>query len=40
MGAGMEYFMINFKMGEANFYTVYKRRQAINQIEAELARKT
>jgi len=40
MGAGMEYFMINFKMGEANFYTVYKRRQAINQIEAELARKS
>merc|ERR1712121_131126 len=39
MGAGMEFFMINFKMGEANFYTVYKQRQAINKIEAEVASK-
>jgi len=35
----MEFFMINFKMGEANFYTVYKQRQAINKIEAEVASK-
>jgi len=38
MGAGLEWFMINFKVGDANFYTTYKRRQAINKIEKELER--
>jgi len=33
MGAGLEWFMINFKVGEANFYTTYKRRQALNKID-------
>jgi len=36
LGAGLEWFMINFKMGDANFYTVFKRRQAIDIIEKEV----
>lgn len=35
-GAGLEFVMINLKVGEANFYTVFKRRQAINKIEDDL----
>jgi len=35
LGAGLEFSMINWTVGETNFYTVYKKRQATNQVESE-----
>ncbi|CAH1261964.1 SMIM4 [Branchiostoma lanceolatum] len=34
MGAGMEWFMINVRLGRETFYDVYRRKQAERQYEA------
>ncbi|KAF2882327.1 hypothetical protein ILUMI_23851 [Ignelater luminosus] len=36
LGAALEFSMINWKVGETNFYRTYKRRQAKNIVEKEL----
>lgn len=35
LGAGMEFFMIHFWVGEVNFYKTYKKRLALDIIEKE-----
>ncbi|KAJ3662122.1 hypothetical protein Zmor_006481 [Zophobas morio] len=37
LGAVLEYSMINWQVGETNFYRVYKIRQAKNIVEETLA---
>ncbi|CAH0546434.1 unnamed protein product [Brassicogethes aeneus] len=37
LGAALEFSMINWEVGETNFYKTYKRRQAKNIVEAQLA---
>jgi len=34
LGAALEFSMINWTVGETNFYRTYKRRQALDFIEA------
>ena len=36
LGAALEFSMINWTVGETNFYRTYKKRQVINAIETEL----
>ncbi|KAK5642712.1 hypothetical protein RI129_008879 [Pyrocoelia pectoralis] len=36
LGAALEFSMINWRVGEVNFYNTYKRRQAKDAIEKEL----
>jgi hypothetical protein len=36
LGAALEFSMINWTVGETNFYRTYKKRQVINAIESEL----
>ena len=33
LGAALEFSMINWTVGETNFYKTYKKRQAIDHIE-------
>jgi len=33
LGAALEFSMINWTVGETNFYSVYKKRQAIDHVE-------
>jgi len=33
LGAALEFSMINWTVGETNFYSVYKKRQAIDYVE-------
>lgn len=33
LGAGLEFSMINWTVGETNFYRTFKRRQAKNYVE-------
>jgi len=33
LGAALEFSMINWTVGETNFYSVYKKRQAIEHVE-------
>jgi len=35
LGAALEFSMINWTVGETNFYRTYKKRQALNQLEEE-----
>ena len=35
LGAALEFSMINWTVGETNFYRTYKKRQVINAIETE-----
>ena len=35
LGAALEFSMINWTVGETNFYRTYKKRQVINAIESE-----
>lgn len=35
LGAALEFSMINWTVGETNFYRVYKKRQALDRLEAE-----
>ncbi|XP_055843773.1 small integral membrane protein 4 [Episyrphus balteatus] len=37
LGAALEFSMINWTVGETNFYRTYKKRQAKNLIESKLA---
>ena len=34
LGASLEFSMINWTVGETNFYRTYKKRQALDYIEA------
>ncbi|EDW06326.1 small integral membrane protein 4 [Drosophila mojavensis] len=36
LGAALEYSMINWTVGETNFYRTFKRRQAKNYVEDQL----
>ena len=36
LGAALEFSMINWTVGETNFYRTYKKRQVINALETEL----
>ncbi|XP_037935771.1 small integral membrane protein 4-like [Teleopsis dalmanni] len=36
LGAGLEFSMINWTVGETNFYRTFKRRQAKNLVEDKL----
>ena len=36
LGAALEFSMINWTVGETNFYRTYKKRQVINALESEL----
>lgn len=36
LGAALEFSMINWTVGETNFYRTYKRRQAKNIVEEKL----
>ena len=36
LGAALEFSMINWTVGETNFYRTYKKRQVINAIESDL----
>ncbi|XP_005186687.1 small integral membrane protein 4 [Musca domestica] len=36
LGAALEYSMINWTVGETNFYRTFKRRQAKNYVEEQL----
>ncbi|XP_072378447.1 ubiquinol-cytochrome c reductase complex assembly factor 5 [Diabrotica undecimpunctata] len=36
LGAALEFSMINWHVGEVNFYRTFKRRQARNIIEQEI----
>ncbi|XP_059617025.1 small integral membrane protein 4 [Phlebotomus argentipes] len=36
LGAALEFSMINWTVGETNFYNTYKRRQAKNILEERL----
>jgi len=36
LGAALEFSMINWKVGETNFYRTYKRRQAKEIVEKQL----
>ncbi|XP_072943336.1 ubiquinol-cytochrome c reductase complex assembly factor 5 [Epargyreus clarus] len=36
LGAALEYSMINWKVGDINFYTTFKRRQAKDLVEAKI----
>lgn len=38
LGAALEFSMINWTVGETNFYRTYKKRQAKNLIESNLAK--
>jgi len=33
LGAALEFSMINWTVGETNFYSVYKKRQALEYVE-------
>jgi len=33
LGAALEFSMINWTVGETNFYSVYKKRQALDRLE-------
>jgi len=33
LGGALEFSMINWQVGETNFYKVYKKRQALNHLE-------
>jgi len=33
LGAALEFSMINWTVGETNFYRVYKKRQALDRLE-------
>jgi len=33
LGAALEFSMINWTVGETNFYKTYKKRQALNLLE-------
>ena len=33
LGAALEFSMINWTVGETNFYSVYKKRQALDHLE-------
>ena len=35
LGAALEFSMINWTVGETNFYRTYKKRQVISAIESE-----
>lgn len=35
LGAALEFSMINWTVGETNFYRVYKKRQALDRLEQE-----
>lgn len=37
LGAALEFSMINWTVGETNFYRTFKKRQAKNIIESKLA---
>ncbi|KAG5876701.1 hypothetical protein JTB14_038022 [Gonioctena quinquepunctata] len=37
LGAALEFSMINWRVGETNFYDTYKRRQAKNYLEEQIA---
>lgn len=39
LGAALEFSMINWTVGETNFYRVYKRREIERRLEEELAQK-
>jgi len=32
LGAALEFSMINWTVGKTNFYTVYKKRQALDRL--------
>ena len=34
LGASLEFSMINWTVGEVNFYRTYKKRQALDYLEA------
>lgn len=36
LGAALEFSMINWKVGEVNFYSTFKRRQAHNIVEEKI----
>ena len=36
LGAALEFSMINWTVGETNFYRTYKKRQVINALESEI----
>ena len=36
LGAALEFSMINWTVGETNFYRTYKKRQVITALESEL----
>ena len=36
LGAALEFSMINWTVGETNFYRTYKKRQVTNALESEL----
>ncbi|XP_065363054.1 small integral membrane protein 4 [Calliphora vicina] len=36
LGAALEYSMINWTVGETNFYRTFKKRQAKNYVEEKL----
>lgn len=36
LGAALEFSMINWKVGEVNFYNTFKRRQAHNIVEEKI----
>ena len=40
LGAAMEFSMINWTVGETNFYRTYKKRQIINALESEIIKET
>ncbi|XP_076272569.1 sloth 1 [Rhynchophorus ferrugineus] len=37
LGAALEFSMINWTVGEVNFYNTYKKRQALNIVQERLA---
>ncbi|XP_023028840.2 sloth 1 [Leptinotarsa decemlineata] len=38
LGAALEFSMINWRVGETNFYDTFKRRQAKNYVEEQILR--
>lgn len=40
LGAGLEYSMINWKVGEVNFYTTFKKRQAHELVDGKIRQHT
>ena len=40
LGASLEFSMINWTVGEVNFYRTYKKRQITDAIESELFKET